>query len=174
MIGPADLAGTPALALRPVTPADVGFLDHVYASTRTAELAPLGWPPAEVEAFLAQQARAQRQHYWQQCDTTQFHVVEADGEAAGRLFVEALAGELRIVDIALLPAWRGKGIGSRLLAALAAVAERDGLPLRIHVEAGNPAQRLYQRMGFRVTDAPGQPVVYRLMERPPGCPRHAA
>ena len=56
--------------------------------------------------------------------------------------------EIRIVDIALLPAFRGSGLGSQVLAALQARARRAGKPLTIHVETNNPARRLYERLGF--------------------------
>ena len=39
------------------------FLYRVYASTRYEELAPAGWPPEQVEAFLRMQFRAQDTHY---------------------------------------------------------------------------------------------------------------
>jgi ribosomal protein S18 acetylase RimI-like enzyme len=157
---------SPRPALRPLTDADVPFLDAVYASTRREELAQVGWSEGQVDEFLAMQARAQRQDWWRNYDTGGFAVIEVDGEPVGRLFVERRSDELRIVDIALLPAWRGCGIGSTLLADVFAQADRAGLPVRIHVEFNNPAQRLYQRLGFRFvgTDAG---TVYRLMERPP-------
>lgn len=163
----------PGIGLRPVADADVPFLDAVYASTRTQELAPLGWSAQQVDAFLSMQARAQRLDWWRNYDTRQFAVIELDGEPVGRLFVERRRDELRIVDIALLPDWRGRGIGSALLAGVFAQADRDGLPVRIHVEAENPAQRLYQRLGFRFAGTDAGPV-YRLMERPPARSEQAA
>ena len=69
------------------------------------------------------------------------------------------------IDIALLPAFRGRGIGSALITGLFAEADGALLPVRIHVEHANPAQRLYQRLGFAFAGEAGG--VYRLMERPP-------
>jgi ribosomal protein S18 acetylase RimI-like enzyme len=57
-------------------------------------------------------------------------------------------GEIRVVDLALLPPWRGRGIGGRLLRELLAEAAAAGLPVRVHVERTNPALRLYARLGF--------------------------
>ncbi|MGZ7242501.1 GNAT family N-acetyltransferase, partial [Streptococcus pyogenes] len=71
------------------------------------------------------------------------------GEAvAGRLWVDAHADRLQVLDIALLPAYRGQGLGTRCLQELATEAERSGLALGIHVELHNPARRLYERLGF--------------------------
>jgi len=52
----------------------------------------------------------------------------------------------------LLPDWRGRGVGARLLAAALADADRIGLErIELWVFLGNgPAQRLYRRFGFVV------------------------
>lgn len=53
------------------------------------------------------------------------------------------------VTIALLPPYRGQGIGTRLLQQLLEDAEAAGYPgLSLSVHAKNPARRLYQRLGF--------------------------
>jgi ribosomal protein S18 acetylase RimI-like enzyme len=67
------------------------------------------------------------------------------------------------VDIALLPEYRGMGIGTRLLRDLISESEESGKPLSIHVERFNPALRLYERLDFRTVEDKG---VYLLMERP--------
>jgi ribosomal protein S18 acetylase RimI-like enzyme len=69
----------------------------------------------------------------------------------------------RIVDIALLPEQRGKGIGTALLRDLLAEADGTGKRVTIHVERLNPALRLYERLGFRVAEEG----VYLFLERPP-------
>lgn len=47
------------------------------------------------------------------------------------------------------PAFRGRGLASRILAALAAEAQRRGIERAfLQVEEGNPAQALYRRAGF--------------------------
>ena len=86
-----------------------------------------------------------------------------DGHPVGRLYVDVDDERVLIVDIALLPEHRGRGIGSALLAGVLAEADRRRLPTRLHVEPDNRAQRLYRRLGFGVAD-PG--AVYDLMERP--------
>jgi ribosomal protein S18 acetylase RimI-like enzyme len=161
-------APSPPVALRPATPADEPFLRAVYASTREEELAPLGWPPATREAFLAMQYEAQRRHYRAAYPAARYDVIQADGVDAGRFCVARLDGEIRVVDLALLPAHRGRGIGTRLLAELLAEADARGLPVRIHVESLNPARRLYERLGFRLLETRGP---YLFLERPPRADR---
>jgi ribosomal protein S18 acetylase RimI-like enzyme len=155
---------TAELRLRPVTDADEGFLRTVYASTRTEELAPLGWPPEAVAAFCDQQAEAQHRHYRSHYPDASYDVVLVGGTPAGRLYVDRSPAELRIVDIALLPEFRGDGVGSRLLAGLLAESDRTGVPVRIHVEQHNPALHWYERHGFRPIADRG---VYWFLERLP-------
>lgn len=137
------------VALRPVTPGDEPFLLGVYASTRAEELAAVPWTPEQKAAFVAQQFAAQSAHYAKHYDGLSADVVLVGGEPAGRLLVARWPAEIRIVDIALLPAFRGAGAGTRLLTGLIGEARAAGLPLTIHVERMNPAMRLYERLGFR-------------------------
>jgi ribosomal protein S18 acetylase RimI-like enzyme len=153
--------------LRPATDADRAFLVELYASVREPELALVPWDEATVRAFVEQQYAAQDMHYREHYPGATLDVVEVDGERAGRLYVHRGAGDMRIMDIALLPAFRGRGLGTRLLHALIEEAERGALKLSIHVEVGNPARALYARVGFRPV---GEQGVYMLMER---AARHA-
>ncbi len=147
--------------LRPETDADREFLERLYASTREEELAPVPWTPEEKRAFLAWQFEAQRRHYRQYYPEASFDVIERGGCAVGRLYVDRREEELRIVDIALLPEARGRGIGTRLVTELLEEAAEGGRVVTIHVELANPALRLYQRLGFRPVEERG---VYLLME----------
>jgi len=150
-----------ALALRVAGPDDAEFLYAVYASSRQEELAPVPWSAAQKEAFLRQQFGAQDAYYREQRPDTEFLVILDRGEPAGRLYVWESADELVVMDIALLPDHRGRGIGTRLIEALLARAKARGVPVTLHVEANNPAQRLYTRLGF--VDV-GEAGVYRELE----------
>ena len=153
------------VALRPVGDADRAFLAHVYATTRVDELALVPWTDEQKAAFLAQQFEAQDAHYRKHHGDATFDVIEVDGEPAGRLYVHRGPREIRIVDIALTPPYRGRGLGTGLLRALIAEAEESRRALSIHVEVHNPARRLYERLGFRPAgDGDG---VYLRMERAP-------
>jgi ribosomal protein S18 acetylase RimI-like enzyme len=154
----------PGVSLRPARPEDDEFLLRVYASTRTDELAPVPWTEAEKDAFLRMQFTAQHHYYRQHYADGEFSVVQVGGEPAGRLYLYRGAEELRIVDIALLPEFRGRGIGRALLTEIIGEGDRAGLPVRIHVERNNPALRLYRELGFRVV---GEVGVYDFMERLP-------
>jgi GNAT superfamily N-acetyltransferase len=137
------------------------FLCAVYASTREQELAAVAWDAAQKTAFVQMQFAAQHAYYQEHYAGADFDVILVDSQPAGRLYVNRADDELRIVDIALLPQWCNRGIGSALVNALQGEAAAAGKPLRIHVERFNPALRLYERLGFSPIADRG---VYLFME----------
>jgi len=150
------------LRLRPVAEDDRAFLVGLYGSLREPELAHVPWDDATRRAFVAHQFAAQDAHYRLNYPGATLDVVEVDGVPAGRLYVHRGPSDIRIMDIALLPAFRGRGIGTGLLRTLIDEAEGSGRKLSIHVESNNPARTLYDRLGFRPT---GEHGIYMLMER---------
>lgn len=154
-----------AVTLRPAGYEDAAFLRGLYASTREQELAVTDWSTEQKAAFLTQQFEAQQHHYRTNYADASFDVVVEDGEPIGRLYVARWEHEIRVVDVALIPAARGRGVGGALLRALLAEGARSARTVTIHVEQFNPARRLYHRLGFREVEPRGP---YVLMEwRPP-------
>lgn len=152
------------VSLRPATDADREFFARVYASTREEELAGVAFTPEQKSAFLAQQFAAQDRHYATYVDTT-VDVVVVDGMAAGRLIVGHWPGREHIADVALLPEFRGQGVGTTLLQRVIATAEEREVPATVQVERWNRAQALYRRLGFAPA-GPDDGAVHRLLERP--------
>ena len=152
------------VALRPVRAGDEAFLLSVYASTREEELAPVPWADEQKAAFVAMQFAAQSAHYAEHYTGMSADVVLVDGEPAGRLLVARWTREIRIVDISLLPAFRGRGAGGELLAELMDEATEMGKRLSIHVERENRALALYERLGFEPV---GEAGVHLRMEWDP-------
>ena len=151
----------PNISLRPFTLADEAFLYELYASTRQEEMAHTGWDEAQQEAFLKMQFYAQHSYYMATFADAAFDIVLQGETPIGRLYVHRRPDELRIVDVALLPAYRGRGIGGGLLQAILVEAAAAGLAVRLHVETFNPARHLYQRLGFQEV---GGTDVHRLLE----------
>lgn len=149
--------------LRPVTDDDRPFLVDLYAGLREPELAHVAWDDEHKRAFVEHQYEAQDAHYRGNYPGATLDVVEVEGERAGRLYVHRGPSDIRIMDIALLASFRGRGIGTALLRALIDEADGSGRRLSIHVEANNPARTLYDRLGFLPV---GEHGVYVLMERP--------
>lgn len=150
--------------LRPVAGDDRDFLVELYASVREPELAHVPWDAPTRRAFVEHQFSAQDTHYRQHYPGATLDVIEVDGESAGRLYVHRGSDDIRIMDIALMPAFRGRGIGTELLRTLIAEAGASGRTLSIHVEMNNPARTLYERLGFRPA---GEHGVYVRMELTP-------
>ncbi|MFI5120547.1 MAG: GNAT family N-acetyltransferase [Thermoanaerobaculia bacterium] len=151
-------------ALRPARPEDREFLFSVYASTRTEELAPVPWTAEQKSVFLKMQFDAQDADYNRNYAGADFSVIEVDGVPAGRLYVERQPAEIRLIDIAFLPAFRGRGLGTGLLRDLLAEADAQGKRITLHVEVFNPARRLYEGLGFT---AVSERSPYVFMERRP-------
>jgi GNAT superfamily N-acetyltransferase len=155
------------VTFREVMPQDEDFLCRLYGSTREEELSVTGWPDAAKEAFVRHQFQAQSAHYdlHYRSAGADFRVILIHGVPQGRLYLFPGAKEIRVVDIALMPEARGKGVGTAILHQLLAKAAKDSLPVTIHVEKNNPAMRLYTRLGFRAVSEHG---CYDLMECPAG------
>lgn len=152
------------ISLRPVRPGDEKFLFSVYAGTRAEELEPVDWNPAQKDAFLRMQFRAQTQYYSENYLGAVYQLILLNGQPIGRLYIHRRTDEIRIMDIALLPAYRKQGIGSRLLNEILQDAARHNLPVTIHVERFNPALHLYERLGFHLSEDRG---VYYFMKWSP-------
>lgn len=150
------------ISLRPVSDDDREFLIALYGSTRDAELSQVAWADGARDAFLRMQFQAQDQQYRATNPAGSFDVIEVDGRPAGRLYVDRRPGDLRIVDISLMPQFRGVGVGTRLLTTLIEEATATGRIASIHVEVHNPAAALYLRLGFVAVAGNG---VYQRMER---------
>lgn len=148
------------IELRPARKDDAEFLRAVYGSTREEELAPTGWTREQKDWFIAQQFQAQDTYYKQHYEGATYDVVLVDGKPAGRLYVARWDDEIRIMDIALLPPFRGQGIGESLLGPLLREGAESGKTVSIHVEETNRAMSLYRRLGFVEV---GEHGVYRLM-----------
>jgi GNAT superfamily N-acetyltransferase len=153
-----------AVALRPATPHDREFLLSVYAGTRADEMAMVQWAEAQKAAFVSMQFEAQDAAYRSTYPDGRFQIVTMETTPVGRLYLARLPGEIRVIDLTLLPDHRGTGIGSTLLSGIIAESHVAGLPIRLHVEHRNRARRLYERFGF-ITIAVDD--VYEMMERPP-------
>jgi GNAT superfamily N-acetyltransferase len=139
---------TDSLTLRAATPADQDFLITVFASTRSDELAALGWDPQQSQAFIQMQYNAQQQNYRASYPAAENSIILLAGEPIGRMLVDRTEEAIRLVDIAILAEHRNRRIGSWLIRRLMDEAIAAGKPLLLSVYQFNPALRLYERLGF--------------------------
>lgn len=156
------IAAPQGCAFRPIRfPDDEDFLRSLYASTRLEGLAITGWPREQIDAFLSQQFYAQQTHYLRAYAEADYDLLETEGQPIGRLYIFRSPSEINLMEISLLPEWRGRGIGTFLLRGLQAEAAQAGQAIILHVEPYNPAFRLYERLGFRLLGPTG---LYLKME----------
>jgi ribosomal protein S18 acetylase RimI-like enzyme len=144
---PSDL-----VTLRPVSLGDEDFLFEVYASTRVDELAQLPWDDNQRESFLRMQFNAQQQDYQRRFPDADHRLILLDDQPIGRQYVATSKSEIRILEIAILPAHRRKGIGTRLIVSLLHEAAQTRKIVRLYVERFNPSLELFERMGFAQAD----------------------
>ncbi len=76
-------------------------------------------------------------------------IVQVDGRDAGYLQIDEHADHRFLAGLYLSSELRGRGVGSALIRELIARARGDGKPVRLRVLNPNPAQHLYERLGFR-------------------------
>jgi ribosomal protein S18 acetylase RimI-like enzyme len=155
----------PGLSWREARDEDLPFFRQLYADVRATELAAVPWPDAVRQAFLDNQFTLQHRHYTAHYQPSNYLVIEDAGHPIGRLYLFRNQHEANLIDIALLSAARGRGIGSALLRLVQQVARRDGLAsVMLHVEQRNTsARRLYERVGFAIEEDIGSHLRMRWM-----------
>jgi ribosomal protein S18 acetylase RimI-like enzyme len=140
----------PLITLEPAASSDQEFFYRTFASTRAAEVALTGWTAEQQESFLRMQFEAQRRGYLMQTPAARYWVIRLDGTPVGRLIVDRSAGDIHLIDIGLLPEFRGHGIGSTLMAALIQESTQEQKAIRLFVERFNSALQWYEGLGFKV------------------------
>ena len=152
----------PDLELRLADAGDETFLRDLYAEMRAPELAAVPWSAAQRRAFCDEQFSLQDAYYREHYPTFTPLVILCDEVRIGRLYRAEIDGCLRLMDITIAEAWRGRGIGTYLVSAMVEEARRGAKPILLYVEPDNPARRLYVRLGFESVQLQG---LYECMKR---------
>lgn len=156
----------PGVTTRPATHADEDLLAAVLASTRP-DLAGAGWPEDLRRTVLRQQHLAQQAGYRAAHPDGRFMVVEVEGVPVGRLYLADVPEGLLLIDIALLPDHRRRGLGTALLDAVEAEARGRGVAVVLHADRDGMAHRWYRRRGYLEGAGDAIRVALRL---PPAAP----
>ena len=149
---PAALASL-GYAFRHATQADAAFERILFETTRPDAAFLAAWPEATRRTFLDQQFHFQTVHYRRTYPQAFRGIVLAHHEPIGRLILDRAVEEWCMLDIALLPSWRGLGLGQALIETIQAEAAQAEHPasITLMVDMSNPARRLYERLGFKAT-----------------------
>jgi ribosomal protein S18 acetylase RimI-like enzyme len=153
------------IALRPERPADRDFRYALFCRSRLPE-----WDMVD-RAFFAQvmpgQFQAQTASYAAEFPTARFDIIELDGQPIGRIVVDSRADVVHLVDQAIVPEQRNRGIGTAIMRDLMARAAAAGLPVQLEVASDNdPCIGLYRRLGFEQTEVTD--LYLRMLWRPAG------
>src|SRR5512132_4068945 len=122
-----------ALGSRPATSEDEPFLRNLFAATRADELALMNWDENQKEAFIAMQFNAQSRQYVMSYPHAQNSIILLNDVPIGRMLLDRGEREFILVDVALLPAHRGAGIGTHLIEDLLLEATAAGKPVKLNV-----------------------------------------
>ncbi len=140
------------ISLRPVSGDDEAFLSEVFLSARP-DLMLLPLEPTDVQILVNLQVRGQRASYLTAHPGAVDHVIERDRRPVGRLFLHEDHEAVTVLDVVVLPEFRNQGVGGSVLADVVDLA--GSRVVRLHVENGNPARRLYERLGFHLISETG-------------------
>ncbi len=141
-----------SISLRQATGLDSAFLLRLYATTRDREMDVLPWPVEQKEAFLQSQFEAREVHYSRTFPRADNLVVFLEDAPIGRLYIDRSESEIQIVDFALVPEYRGKGIGANLIRDLQREAGEASKRLTGNVDRWNRAVSFWRRLGFQLDE----------------------
>lgn len=136
--------------LRPAGIADEAFLLELYAQTRAEELARWRLDALQCEVFVQMQFRARQMSYRTAYPLAKDEIVcTAAGVPVGRVLVNRTQEGMSLVDIAIVAERQRQGFGTRVIRTLQHECAARDWEMRLQVLKGSPAERLYQRLGFR-------------------------
>ena len=134
------------ITLRPVdpdgSPDDGAFLFALFCESRAGAFAVLGLGEAQVTPLLRMQYEAQWRDWRARYPGARFDLVLEGDVAVGRLYVDRSPEAIVLIEISLLAARRGAGLGTALIGAILDEARASDRPVLLHVDHGNPARRL--------------------------------
>ncbi len=140
------------LSLRPTRASDGAFLESLHRSTRE-DLRLVDGEDDFIEELIDMQHRAQTTGYGDMFPNAMYFIIENQGERIGRVVLDFGHVEIRVVDLAFIPAARGKGFGAQTLQTVQMVASKLMAPVVLTVLSQNVlAKQLYLRLGFVVVD----------------------
>lgn len=138
---------TPDYRLRPVVDADRPLIATIFADGRAADYARWGLSPEQLEALVQHQSAAQWLHYQSHYPASVHSLICVGDTAVGRVWLDQGEDALRLLDLTVLSAWRGRGIGGRILDGLKADARRSGRSIGIWL-SDSEDKTWWARRGF--------------------------
>lgn len=137
--------------LRPAQAKDEAFLRSVHDAGRAWEFEALKGQVDDhvLDTIFKQQYGAQHDVYFNAFTLAKYALVEWCGQPVGRLYADFRDDEVRLLDLNILPPYRGRKIGEIVVRGLCAHASATRVPLTLQVHPLNRARQFYQRLGFK-------------------------
>lgn len=147
------------IRLRPAAPGDFEFCFHVHNAAMGQYITAVwGWDEED-----------QRSYHADAFDPTAWQIITVGGADVGMVHIEHRAAEIYLSRLELAPTHQGRGIGTRIIQDLKALAAGRGHTLTLDVLAVNiRARRLYQQLGFTETCRHGKDDIKIRMSILPG------
>ena len=137
-----------------LTPETGSLAYQLFAVDKLAEFAAIGLPQPQAEALVQMQWRGRTLTYANQYPGAEDWTISLeDGTPIGRYLLQKTPQGLRMVDFAILPEWRGQGIGTQVLQQLIHNTATNGAVFSLRVEKNNRALNLYKRLGFTIVSS---------------------
>jgi GNAT superfamily N-acetyltransferase len=127
-------------SLRPAHANDFDFCARLYFSGMEETI-------RQLKLNMAAQVANLRQRW----DAAEVRIITLDKADIGWLQSRTEDGALLLAQFFIDAPLRGEGLGTEVMNGLIAEAAGAGLPVTLGVVKTNPAKRLYDRLGFRVT-----------------------
>jgi len=140
------------LSLRPVDGADAATSQRIFAESHCAGFELMGLEPAALAGLIGMQFQARQAQYRTDPGAAEYLICRGSGpdaEVLGGCWLSDTAGQLRVLDIAVLAEHRRHGVARAVLTALCARAAAADKPVTLSVWHDNaPARELYRGLGF--------------------------
>lgn len=129
--------------LRPAVEQDHDFLYQLHVATMQTYISAMwGW-----------HEEWQREYFDRKWNPSAFQVIQVAGQDAGVLVMHWQENEGVLELIELLPEFQHHGVGTAVIQDLQQQAQARHLPITLHVlKSDEPARRLYERLGFRISE----------------------
>lgn len=122
-------------------------LDHDFAYCRRLYFDETRWIIQELDLDRATQETGFRQQW----NSTQVRIIVLDGSDVGWLQTVSKDDELFVAQLFVDSRFQRKGVGTEVMNRLISEAAALNLAVGLSVVRMNPARRLYERLGFRIT-----------------------
>ncbi|MGB0697602.1 MAG: GNAT family N-acetyltransferase [Rhodospirillaceae bacterium] len=161
MFGVADLPN--GIRLRATTAHDAAFERRLHDATRQ-DLKLIDGEQDFIQSIVDMQFRAKSEGHGSTHPNAFYYIIEKNGDRIGRLTLDFGHNEVHVVDLTVLPAWQGQGVGSTVVQAMQNVAAKMAVPVGLTVRRDNHAAiKTYQKLGFALDPASNPLAMHMLL-----------